>query len=235
MHLLNPGVKDIRFPPVELASREGLLAVGGDLSVARLLEAYRHGIFPWYNDGQPILWWSPDPRTVLLPDRLKVSRSLRKNARSGKFCVTFDRCVAEVMRACAGPRRKQPNGGTWISSAMIDAYVELHRGGHAHSVETWQNDRLVGGLYGVALGGAFFGESMFSHVPDASKVALLYAARQLERWSYAFIDCQLPSAHLERMGAQSIPRKVYLALLRAALERHGHPPPWHFDSDLAIG
>ncbi len=235
MHLLDPGTKDIRFPPAEVASREGLLAVGGDLSVVRLLEAYRHGIFPWYSEGQPILWWSPDPRTVLSPDRLKLSRSLRKTARAGKFRVTFDRCFAEVMHACAGPRRNQPSGGTWITSAMIDAYVEMHRQGHAHSVETWHDDRLAGGLYGVALGGAFFGESMFSRVPDASKVALLYIARQLERWSYAFIDCQLRSAHLDRMGAQSVSRTTYLAMLTAAIERPGRPPPWHFDSDLAIG
>src|ERR1051325_2254208 len=170
VHLPSLNATDIRFPPVELASREGLLAVGGDLSIPRLLEAYRRGIFRWYNEGQPILWWSPDPRTVLLPDRLRISRSLRKSARPEKFRVTFDCCFADVMRACAGPRAKQPDGGTWITDAMLDAYVELHHGGYAHSVETWRNGELVGGLYGVALGGAFFGESMFSHTTDASKV-----------------------------------------------------------------
>jgi leucyl/phenylalanyl-tRNA---protein transferase len=235
VHLLNADTEDIRFPPVELASREGLLAVGGDLSVPRLLEAYRRGIFPWYNEGQPILWWSPDPRTVLLPEHLKLSRSLRKSARPENFRVSFDRCFADVMRACAGPRRGQANAGTWITAAMLDAYIELHRQGYAHSVETWRDEKLVGGLYGVALGGAFFGESMFSHATDASKVALVYATRQLQRWDFSLIDCQLPSEHLYRMGAQSISRKAYLGLLEAALAHPQRPPSWHFDSDLIIG
>lgn len=235
MFVLNPASRDIRFPPVELASRDGLLAVGGDLSVERLIEAYKNGIFPWYNEGQPILWWSPDPRAVLFPAELRVSRSLRKTARSGKFRVTLDRCFADVMRACAGPRRQQPDGGTWITPAMLAAYCELAERGYAHSVETWEGDRLVGGLYGVALGSAFFGESMFSRVSDASKVALLYAVRQLERWGYTIIDCQLPSPHLQRLGSRSIPRARYLALLKNALVQSGHPAPWHFDSDLVIG
>lgn len=235
MFLLSPYAKDVRFPSAELASREGLLAVGGDLSVERLLEAYRNGIFPWYNEGQPILWWSPDPRAVLLPDRLKISRSLRKTLRAKKFRVTFDQCFEEVMRACAGPRRKQENGGTWITADMLAAYTELHRRGHAHSVEAWKEDRLVGGLYGVALGGAFFGESMFSRADDASKVALVYVTRQLETWGYTLIDCQLPTDHLARLGAESITRGDYLALLRRALARPGRAPPWYFDIDPAIG
>lgn len=235
MIVLPPRTRDFRFPSVELASRDGLLAVGGDLSVERLLEAYRHGIFPWYNEGQPILWWSPDPRAVLFPDRIKVARSLRKTARSGKFEVTFDQRFVDVMRACAGPRAKQPTDGTWIIPAMLDAYGELHQRGFAHSVETWENGRLVGGLYGVALGGAFFGESMFSHAADASKVALVSIARQLERWGYTLIDCQLPSAHLARLGAESIPRSDYLRLLDTALGRPAHPSPWHFDTDLSFG
>lgn len=235
MHSLRSGANDIRFPPVDSASPEGLLAVGGDLSVPRLLEAYRRGIFPWYNDDQPILWWSPDPRTVLLPERLKLSRSLRKSARPGKFRVSFDRCFADVMRACAGRRRQHPEGGTWITAAMLEAYLELHRCGYAHSVETWRNEELVGGLYGVALGGAFFGESMFSRATDASKVALAYTVRQLQRWGFSLIDCQLSSEHLHRMGAESISRKTYLGLLEAALAHPHRAPPWRFDSDLAIG
>lgn len=235
MFLLSPHAKDFRFPPVELASRDGLLAVGGDLSVERLLEAYRNGIFPWYNEGQPILWWSPDPRAVLLPDRVKISRSLRKTLRCGKFRVTFDAAFADVMRACAAPRRKQPNGGTWITPDMLNAYVELHRRGYAHSVETWEANQLVGGLYGVALGGAFFGESMFSGVTDASKIALVYTARQLAAWGYTLIDCQLPTEHLMSLGAMSESRRDYLARLQTALDRPGRAAPWHFDTNLSIG
>lgn len=235
MFVLNPTSRDIRFPPVELASRDGLLAVGGDLSVERLIEAYKNGIFPWYNEGQPILWWSPDPRAVLFPAELRVSRSLRKTARSGRFRVTFDHCFIDVMRACAGPRRQQPDGGTWITPAMLAAYVELAARGYAHSVETWEDGRLVGGLYGVALGGIFFGESMFSRASDASKVALLYAVRQLEHWGYTLIDCQLPSPHLQRLGARSVPRTRYLAMLKDALVHPERTGPWHFDSDLVIG
>lgn len=235
MFLLGPHSKNFGFPPVELASRDGLLAVGGDLSVERLIEAYRNGIFPWYNEGQPILWWSPDPRAVLLPEAVKVSRSLRKTLRSGKFRVTFDAAFANVMRACAAPRRKQPNGGTWITPDMLNAYVELHRRGYAHSVETWEGNELIGGLYGVALGGVFFGESMFSRAADASKVALVYAARQLAAWGYLLIDCQLPTEHLATLGAVSIPRREYLVRLKVALARPGRPAPWHFDTERSIG
>jgi leucyl/phenylalanyl-tRNA---protein transferase len=235
MFLLGPHANDSRFPPVELASRDGLLAVGGDLSVERLLDAYRNGIFPWYNEGQPILWWSPDPRAVLLPNHVKVSRSLRRTLRSGRFRVTFDGAFADVMRACAAPRRQQPNGGTWITPEMLSAYIELHRRGYAHSVETWQANELVGGLYGVALGGAFFGESMFSHATDASKVALVYAAHQFAAWGHTLIDCQLPTEHLSRLGAISVSRRDYLVLLKAALARSSRAAPWHFDMGLPIG
>jgi leucyl/phenylalanyl-tRNA--protein transferase len=233
--LVNRHNSEFHFPPAEHASREGLLAVGGDLQPGRLLEAYRRGIFPWYNEGQPILWWSPDPRAVLFPEEINVSRSLRKTLRSGKFEVTFDRCFDDVVRACAGPRRRYADHGTWITHAMRDAYGDLYRMGFAHSMETWHNQHLVGGLYGVALGSVFFGESMFSHVSDASKVALVRGARQLQRWGYALIDCQLPSAHLERMGARAIPRADYLVLLRDALAAQGHDSPWRFDSDDPIG
>ena len=234
MSSAKPDVDSFRFPPAEHASREGLLAVGGDLQPGRLLEAYRCGIFPWYNEGQPILWWSPDPRAVLLPPALKISRSLRRTLRSGKFRVTIDTRFDDVIRACAGPRRGNADGGTWITNAMRDAYIQLHRLGYAHSFESWDDNELVGGLYGVALGGAFFGESMFSRASDASKVALVYSVRQLQRWGYTLIDCQLPSPHLARMGAQPIARKDYLALLRAALNLGGRENPWRFDSDYFI-
>lgn len=234
MLVLDPNTNGFRFPPVELASREGLLAVGGDLRPQRLLAAYRQGIFPWYNEGQPILWWSPDPRAVLLPARLHVGRSLRKRLRAGKLRVTCDERFHDVVLACSGPRPQYPEGGTWITPAMLDAYTELHRLGYAHSVETWQADRLVGGLYGVALGAAFFGESMFSRAPDASKVALVRFVRQLECWGYTLIDCQLPSVHLTRLGAESIPRKEYLAHLSEALARPLQRHAWRFDSDSPI-
>jgi leucyl/phenylalanyl-tRNA--protein transferase len=178
MIILRPDNR-LRFPPVEYATTEGLLAVGGDLSSERLLEAYRHGIFPWYSAGQPILWWSPDPRAVLYPERLKIRRSLKQTLRRGHFCVRFDTAFRDVMLACAAPRDQYPGGGTWITDEMIEAYRHLHELGFAHSVETWHDERLVGGLYGVALGGVFFGESMFSRATDASKVALVALAERL--------------------------------------------------------
>jgi leucyl/phenylalanyl-tRNA--protein transferase len=230
----NPDPGEFEFPPPEQASREGLLAVGGDLRPGRLLEAYRRGIFPWYNEGQPILWWSPDPRAVLFPHELKISRSLRKTLRSEKFRVTLDERFDDVVRACAGPRQKYADHGTWITPAMREAYGELHQLGFGHSVETWHDQELVGGLYGVALGAVFFGESMFSRMADASKVALVRGVRQMQRWGYTLIDCQLPSAHLERLGARAIPRAEYLARLRAALAGSGRDAPWHFDSDVSI-
>src|SRR5690606_34543382 len=188
--------------------------------------------FPWYNEGQPILWWSPDPRAVLAPGQIKVSRSLRKTLRARRFQVTFDTAFEAVIGACAAPRRPPLENGTWITPEMRDAYVELHRLGHAHSVEAWQDGALAGGLYGVALGGAFFGESMFSRVRDASKVAFVWLARQLERWGYSLIDCQLPSAHLASLGARTVPRREFFALLAHALARPGRPPPWRPDEDL---
>ena len=158
MFVLSANGQDLRFPPAEQASPEGLLAVGGDLRPERLLEAYRHGIFPWYDEDQPILWWSPDPRTVLFPDKLHISRSLKRSLRPGLFSVTLDTCFLHVMQHCAEPRSQYPDGGTWITSEMLEAYMRLHELGYAHSVETWQEGQLVGGLYGVALGGAFFAE-----------------------------------------------------------------------------
>jgi leucyl/phenylalanyl-tRNA--protein transferase len=228
MFLLPTDPNDLRFPPAERASPEGLLAVGGDLSPQRLLAAYRSGVFPWYSDDQPILWWSPDPRAVLFPDRFRVSRSLAKRLRSGRFTVTMDESFREVMLACAGPRQDR-NAGTWITAEMIEAYSRLHEMGYAHSVETWHEDKLVGGLYGVSLGAAFFGESMFSHATDASKVALARLVAQLRRWDFRFIDCQLASDHLYSLGAEDIPRERFLALLAAALEADDRRGRWRLE------
>jgi leucyl/phenylalanyl-tRNA--protein transferase len=199
------------FPDVDAALIEpnGLLALGGDLSVPRLLYAYAHGIFPWYSDDQPILWWSPDPRMVLEPDGLKISRSLRKRIRKAEYQVTSNRCFEQVVQACAAPRGAL--NGTWILPEMLEAYVELHELGHAHSIECWFDGELVGGLYGVAIGQVFFGESMFSKRVDASKVALEHLCRS----GYQLIDCQLPSDHLTSLGASPIPRKQFCARLVA--------------------
>ena len=205
------------FPPVDQATPEGLLAIGGDLSSQRLLEAYRHGIFPWYSAGQPILWWSPDPRAVLYLDQLKVSRSLRRTLRKDEYQVSFDRCFSRVVQKCAGPRRKDPTGGTWITSEMSNAYAQLHHAGYAHSVETWHHGQLVGGLYGLALGRGFFGESMFSTLTDASKVALVALVQQLRQWDFHFVDCQLPSPHIGSLGACEVPRQRFLEQLGRAL------------------
>jgi leucyl/phenylalanyl-tRNA--protein transferase len=221
---------DFRFPPVDQASPEGLLAVGGDLCPERLLEAYRHGIFPWYNDDQPILWWSPDPRAVLFPDKLHVSRSLKRSLRSNAFALTLDTCFREVMAQCAGPRPQYPEGGTWITGDMLDAYTRLHELGYAHSVETWQDDRLVGGLYGVSLGSAFFAESMFTKVDEASKVALVKLVKQLQAWNFRLIDCQQFSPHVSRFGAEEIPRSVFINHLTHALTLPDRRGRWTFET-----
>jgi leucyl/phenylalanyl-tRNA--protein transferase len=195
-----------------------------------LLEAYRHGIFPWYSNDQPILWWSPDPRTVLFPDKLHISRSLKRSLRPGLFSVTLDTCFLDVMQHCAEPRPQYPDGGTWITAEMLEAYTGLHEQGFAHSVETWKDGQLVGGLYGVALGGAFFAESMFTRVSDASKVALVSLVRQLQTWGFRLMDCQQSSLHIKMLGAEAIPRRNFLDHLTAALamtERRGR---WQFDS-----
>jgi leucyl/phenylalanyl-tRNA--protein transferase len=201
------------FPPVEQALKEpdGLLAAGGDLSAERLLAAYRRGIFPWYSRGQPILWWSPDPRAVLIPSELKVSRSLAKTLRNAGFDVRFDTEFAAVIRAC-GDRRLRPEG-TWISREMRAAYTQLYELGHAHSVEVWRADELLGGLYGVALGKVFFGESMFSRERDASKVALKHLCDRLVAKDFALIDCQMATPHLQSLGARLIPRSEFTQLV----------------------
>ncbi|CAD2267623.1 leucyl/phenylalanyl-tRNA--protein transferase [Stutzerimonas stutzeri] len=210
---------DLSFPPLETALREpnGLLAAGGDLRPERLLAAYRHGCFPWYQEGQPLLWWSPDPRTVLFPDELHVSRSLRKRMRNGDYRVTFDKAFAEVIQGCAGPRSYAD--GTWITTPMQDAYVRLHEMGVAHSVEVWQQGQLVGGLYGLAMGELFFGESMFSRATDASKVGFVTLVERLREWGFALIDCQMPTRHLESFGARSIPRAAFAEALAMHLDR----------------
>lgn len=201
------------FPDPGLALKEpnGLLAIGGDLSPQRLLAAYRRGIFPWYSQGQPILWWSPDPRAVLYPDRIKISRSLRKTLKKTPYAVTMDQAFDDVISACAAPR--QDEAGTWILPEMKQAYCRLHELGYAHSVECWNNGQLVGGLYGVAIGRVFFGESMFSRETAASKVAFVHLAGQLQQWGYGLIDGQVSSAHLTTLGAEDIPRQEFLTQL----------------------
>jgi len=231
MFRLSRNPSDLQFPPVELASPEGLLAVGGDLQPKRLLEAYRHGIFPWYNEDQPILWWSPDPRAVIFPDKLHVSRSLERTIRREPFTLTLDNGFREVMTECASPRPQYPEGGTWISPAMIEAYTTLHEMGHAHSIETWLEGQLVGGLYGVAIGGAFFGESMFSRVDDTSKVALVTLVRQLHKWGFTLFDCQQSSPHIQRLGAEDLPRAEFVKCLAAAVKLPDRRGRWQFNSE----
>ena len=229
---LDPFDDEQPFPDPEHALREpdGLLAIGGSLNPGRLLRAYRQGIFPWYCSGQPILWWSPDPRTVLFPERIRISRSLRKVIRKNRFRITTDTCFATVMERCSEPRGQDP--GTWITPEMHAAYRHLHHLGHAHCVETWQDEHLVGGLYGVAIGRVFFGESMFSRVSNASKIALVALVEQLRRWEFALIDCQMHTEHLARMGARRIPRPGFTRLLRRSCDFPGRIGDWHFDDDI---
>lgn len=253
----------IYFPPVTQALRSpnGLLAAGGDLSTSRLLEAYRHGIFPWFSEGEPILWWSPDPRMVLFPGEFKLSHSLRKTLRKGHHEVRTDTAFEQVMRACAAPREganggcdtvrdsdecgssrqaalpapegsaSPSQGGTWIHEEMICAYCELHRLGYAHSIETWMNGQLAGGLYGIALGRMFYGESMFSRRTDASKIALAHLAAQLKRWDFGMIDCQMNTPHLASLGAREIPRKEFIARLQELIN-YAPVTAWRFDDNL---
>lgn len=200
------------FPPPSHAEPDGLLAVGGDLSSERLLLAYSSGIFPWFDDGDPLLWWSPDPRLILDPGELTTSRSLEKLIRQGRFEVTFDRAFRQVITNCA-ELRKEDGKGTWITGEMIEAYCGLHEAGFAHSVESWHDGQLAGGLYGVCLGRCFFGESMFFTVSNASKVAFVTLVRELERLDFELIDCQMPSGHLKSLGSRGIPRELFLERL----------------------
>lgn len=214
---LDPDDKSYHFPDPEyaLTDPDGLLAVGGDLSSKRLLAAYRQGVFPWYSEGQPILWWSPNPRCVLYPDEFHTSRSLRRAIKKAPFRISFDQAFAEVICACANTERPEQDG-TWITQEMADAYYALHKMGHAHSVEAWQDGELVGGLYGVAIGRVFFGESMFSLRTDASKIAFSHLLVSLKKWNYALVDCQVSSSHLKRFGAKEIERQHFIE----ALNRH---------------
>jgi len=268
---------DAPFPPLHTASADGLLAIGGDLSQARLVAAYRRGIFPWYTAGQPVLWWSPDPRCALLPGRFHASRSLRRTMRRGDFDFTVDAAFARVIAECAAPRRPGGDGAidgdgdgvlsrhprsphlrhprvllsgggdgdgevdgdgdgdgdaaidrdhTWLTADMVRAYTKLHHAGLAHSAEVWRGGELIGGVYGVAMGGVFFGESMFSRARDASKIALARLVDWLRAWGFALIDCQVSSPHLLRLGAEEFPREEFIARLEAALKLPGKPGSW---------
>lgn len=207
---------EVVFPPPNHAEADGLLAVGGDLGVERLLLAYQLGIFPWYTDGQPILWWSPDPRLILEPQEFHISRRFRQTLRKGLFKVTFDRAFASVIQACTTVQRKRQHG-TWITSEMREAYVRLHNLGYAHSAESWLEGKLAGGIYGVSLGKCFFGESMFAVETDASKVALAALVQKLKAWGFHMIDAQVTTQHLISLGAREVPRGVFLRRLDAAL------------------
>lgn len=209
----------LSFPPLARALREpdGLLAAGGDLRPERILAAYRHGCYPWYQQGQPILWWSPDPRFVLFPDELHISRSLGKVLRRQTFDVSYDKAFDRVIDACAGPRSYAD--GTWITDAMRQAYQQLHRLGHAHSVEVWQAGELIGGLYGLCIGQVFFGESMFSHVDNASKTAFAHLVPDLKRWGIRLIDCQMQTRHLASFGGRAIDRQTFAEQLAQLVEQ----------------
>ncbi len=223
---------DLVFPDPALAAEGGLLAVGGDLRPERLVLAYRNGIFPWYSEGRPILWWSPSPRLLLLPEELHVGRSLRKTMRRAPYRISLDEAFERVIEACASTPRSDQDG-TWITDEMQAAYVELHARGVAHSVEAWDGDRLVGGLYGLAIGTAFFGESMFAMRPDASKIAFVTLVTQLTEWGIEMVDSQVHTAHLERFGARHWSRERYLAALANALDVPTRCGPWRLNLEPA--
>ncbi|MDD5276071.1 MAG: leucyl/phenylalanyl-tRNA--protein transferase [Methylovulum sp.] len=225
--VLNPKDPEQAFPSVKkaLSEPDGLLAIGGCLSEKRLLNAYRHGIFPWFNAGEPILWWSPDPRTVLFPNKLVISRSLRKTLRQKRFLITFDQAFSAVIAACAAPRTEA--AGTWITQEINEAYERLHQSGFAHSVEAWSDGELVGGLYGVAVGQVFFGESMFHTRTDASKVAFVVLIEKLKDWGYRLVDCQIHSAHLASLGAEEISRVDFINLLNHFCNTPTSQLTWH--------
>ncbi len=219
------------FPPLEdaLVEPNGLLAAGGDLSPERLIKAYRCGIFPWFNENETILWWSPDPRMVLFPNELKISHSLNKILKKRDYEIRVDSAFNEVIRACAAPRKGQ--AGTWIHSDMISAYITLHEMGLAHSVETWVDGKLKGGLYGVTQGKMFFGESMFSQIDNASKIAFVHLVKQLEKWNYSMIDCQMKTNHLASFGAREIPRKEFSHRLKESVNYQNQIEKWNFDNE----
>ena len=217
----------IEFPPPDLASRAGLLAVGGDLSAERLLLAYRMGIFPWYSDGEPLLWWSPDPRLVLYPEEIRISKTLKKIIKQDKFHLTIDTAFEQVINACAQIRIEK-NEGTWIVQEMIDAYCRLHDAGFAHSVEAWYQGELAGGIYGVSLGKCFFGESMFSRISNASNITLVKLVEYLKTLSFDMLDCQITTEHLIRFGAREVRRDVFLKQLEQSLEVKTRKGRWSF-------
>ena len=225
--------EDLIFPSPKLAAQEGLLAVGGDLSQERLLLAYRMGIFPWYSENEPIMWWSPDPRLILYPDQLKISKSLKKVINKGDFELTMDQDFKAVIRACA-ESRTETNEGTWIVDEMITAYCELHESGLAHSVETWMDGQLAGGLYGVSIGRCFFGESMFTRISNASKVALVGLVRHLQNLQFDLIDCQVTTPHLVSLGAHEIPRARFLDELATALKAPTLKGRWSFPTSFPV-
>ena len=217
------------FPHPDLAEAGGLLGVGGDLDPGRVLLSYTLGIFPWYSEGQPILWFSPDPRFVLHPRDLHIHRSLRKRIRRNDYRITLDTAFEQVIASCQQtPRTGQ--AGTWITEEMRACYIQLHKMGHAHSVEAWRGDELVGGLYGVGVGTLFSGESMFAHESDASKVAFVWLVQQLQAWGFQLVDCQVFTEHLERFGAINIPRSRYLAQLEELIQEQNRTGPWSFDN-----
>ncbi|MSO35969.1 MAG: leucyl/phenylalanyl-tRNA--protein transferase [Acidobacteria bacterium] len=220
------------FPPVDqaLAEPDGLLAAGADLTTGRLVDAYRHGIFPWFNDGDPILWWSPDPRFVLAPRAFHVSHSLKKTLTQRRFTVTADTVFAAVLDECAAPRPNE--GGTWLTPPMKAAYLALHEHGLAHSIEVWMDGALAGGVYGVGLGRMFFGESMFSRRTDASKIALACLAAQLDRWGFPWIDCQLETGHLSSLGAVAMPRRAFVAEVARLVREPA--PDWTLDPEIGV-
>jgi len=222
------------FPPIEHAFDDGLLAAGGDLSPSRLLNAYQQGIFPWFGKDEPILWWSPDPRLVLYTNKIKISKSLAKTLRTTQITVTFDQAFSNVITACSQPKTDQIDNAedsTWIHPEMIDAYIKLHQQGLAHSVECWHDNQLIGGLYGIAIGKMFFGESMFSLMRDSSKIALVTLCQQLERWGFPLIDCQIYSEHLASLGAEEIARNDFIQHIDP-LCRQSTSQSWQLDPDL---
>ena len=226
-------IDELVFPPPDHAEPNGLLAVGGDLRSERLIRAYQLGIFPWYEEGQPILWWSPDPRLILEPEEFHISRRLGRTLKKRKFKVTFDEAFVAVIQACATVLRKGQYG-TWITREMQEAYIRLHQLGYAHSAESWFEGELVGGIYGVSLGRCFFGESMFSRATDASKVALATLVRQLEEWGFSMIDAQVTTQHLMSLGAREIPRSLFLQRLEKALSFPTRRGRWERSAEQAF-
>ncbi len=225
------------FPTVDSALDDGLLAAGGDLSPTRLINAYQCGIFPWFNQSDPILWWSPDPRLILFTDKIKISPSLKKTIRTTSITITVDQAFADVMTACAAPRHSktgETDSGTWIHPDMIESYTALHQQGFAHSLECWHDGNLIGGLYGVAIGKVFFGESMFSTLRDSSKIALVALCQQLERWGFPIIDCQVYSHHLASLGAEEVPRSDFINYLNQYCLHPLSQQHWQLDADLPL-